>query len=198
MRTKYYLYLGIIIPFVFWMTTIICGTIQGGYNHLTGMVSELGEINTSTQYLFSLGLFICAVLSVLFVVGLYKACKVYKLNVIPVLIILSYSFSIAGAAIFPFPTRMHLIFGMPSVLLIFSPLLGLFLWQKEEKLIYLKLMSIISLIFMFLGFTAFYPGILSEYHGLKQRFFHIGWTTWFLYLYYGFSNLLSKEIVTNS
>lgn len=198
MRTKYYLYPGIIIPFVFWITTIVCGTIQGGYNHLTRMVSELGEINTKTHYLFSSGLIVCAILSVLFIIGLYKSCKLYRMNIIPVLIILSYSFSIAGAAIFPYPGRMHLILGMPSILLIFSPLSGLLLWKKEDKLINLKLMSIITLLFMFLGFTAYYSSILSEYHGLKQRFFHIGWTIWFLYLYYGFSKLLNKEVIANS
>jgi len=182
MHKKQFLYLGIIIPIVFWTTTIICGFILGDYNHLTRMVSELGEIGTNTQYLFSFGLIVCAILSVLFILGLYQTCKIYNMSIIPILVLLSYSFSIAGAAIFPFPLRMHLIMGMPSILLFLSPLLGFFLWKREDNLITLNQVSIFSFFIMSLGFVTYFPNLLSEYLGIKQRFFHIGWSVWFSYL----------------
>ncbi|MCX6168116.1 MAG: DUF998 domain-containing protein [Ignavibacteriales bacterium] len=197
MHKKQLLYLGIIIPIVFWMTTIICGYILGDYNHLTRMVSELGEIGTNTQYLFSLGLIVCAILSVLFILGLYQTCKIYDMSIIPILVLLSYSFSIGGAAIFPFPLRMHLIMGMPSILLFLSPLLGFFLWKRENNLIMLKQMSVISFIIMSLGFITYFPNLLGEYLGVKQRFFHIGWSVWFSYLSYSFIKLREKEKLTN-
>ena len=52
MKTKNLLYTGSIIPIIFWATTIICGFILGNYNHLSGLVSELGALGTTTQYIF--------------------------------------------------------------------------------------------------------------------------------------------------
>lgn len=193
MKTKYLIYLGSVIPLIFWATTIICGIILGNYNHLSGLVSELGALGTTTQYIFTTGLVLSSVLSVFFTVGLYKTCKLNGLNTIPILIILLYSFSIAGAALFPMPLRLHGILGSPSILLIFSPLLSLFLWKGEGKPSNIKQMSILSILIMSLGFLVFAPDFLSDYPGLKQRFFHIGWSVWFFYLSYSFAGLLEKR-----
>jgi hypothetical membrane protein len=160
-----------------------------GYNHFSGMVSELGEIGTKSQFVFSTGLILCSVLSIFFVIGLYRTCKAAGISVIPVILILSFSVSIAGAAIFPLPLRLHLIMGMPSILLIFSPLMGLILWGGKSQLSNIKLMSILSFFIMSLGLLAFMPDLLSNYPGLKQRFFHIGWSVWFFYLSYSFIRL---------
>jgi len=195
MKTKYLLYIGSGIPIVFWLTTMICGFIQGDYNHFTRMVSELGTIGTKSQYLFTAGLVLCSALSIVFVIGLFRSCKVSGISVIPIIIILSFSVSIAGAGIFPLPLRLHQIMGIPSILLIFSPLMSLFLWNKKGQLSNFNLMTITSLVIMSLGFLVYMPEILTSYHGLKQRFFHIGWSVWFFYLNYSFIRLLEKDKV---
>lgn len=195
LKTKYLLYLGGSIPIVFWTTTLICATMLGNYNHFSGLVSELGALGTKSQYVFSAGLILCSVLSVLFVIGLYRICKEIGISVIPVIIILSYSVSIAGAAIFPLPLRLHGIMGMPSVLLVFSPLMSLFLWKREKQPSNIKQMSIVSFFIMSLGFLAFMPDVLSNYPGLKQRLFHIGWSIWFFYLSNSFVRLPKNEKV---
>ena len=188
------LFTGSSIPIVFWMTTIICGFIQGDYNHFTRMVSELGAIGTNSQYIFTAGLVLCSALSVAFVLGLHRVCKEIGISGIPVFIILSFSISIAGAGIFPLPLRLHEIMGMPSILLIFSPLMSLFLWNGKG-LSDFKLMAILCLVIMSLGFLVYTPEVLTSYLGLKQRFFHIGWSVWFFYLSYSFTILLEKENV---
>ena len=94
MKTKWLLKSGFLIPIIFWTTTLICGFIVGNYNHATRMVSELGAIGTKSQYIFSGGLILSSIFSVLFIIGLYKTCKQIGLNTIPVLIILTFSFSI--------------------------------------------------------------------------------------------------------
>jgi len=193
LKTKNLIHAVIDIPIVFWLTTIISGFILGNYNHLSRLVSELGEIGTRTQNLFSIGLVLCSILSILFIIGLYKTCKEIGLNTIPVFLILSYTISIAGAGIFPLPLRLHLIMGMPSILLILSPLTSLLFWKKESQIKYIKQMSIICLLIMSLGFLAFFPDVLSNYAGLKQRFFHIGWSIWFVYLSYSFTELLKEK-----
>lgn len=156
------------------------------------MVSELGTIGTSSQYVFMAGLLACSALSVLFVVGLYRVCKAANLNVLPVILILAYSASIAGAALFPLPLRLHGILGSPSILLILSPVLSLILWRKKGPR-HIVSMSVVSFLVMSLGFLAFMPDVLAEYVGLKQRFFHVGWSVWFGYLSYGFLRLVKSR-----
>lgn len=169
MKRKKIFYIGISIPIVFWVTTFICGFMQNNYNHFTRMVSELGEIGTKSQFFFTTGLVICSALSVLFVIELRKTCKISKISAVPIVVILSFSVSIAGAAIFPLPLKLHLIMGMPSILLIFSPLMSLILWKNKIPLNII--MSLISLLIMSIGFSAFMPEILSNYPGLNRESF---------------------------
>jgi len=179
-KTKHPPALGIVIPVIFWGTLVVCGYMMEDYNHLTRLVSELGAIGTRTQYMFTTGLLACAILSVLFVVGLCRECKRRGISTIPALIILSFSVSIGGAAIFPLPLRLHLWAGMPSILLFFSPLAALILWRGEKAPADMRVWAIVSFLVMLLGFTAFMPDVLGAWPGLKQRFFHIGWSLWFI------------------
>lgn len=181
------LHLGRWIPLIFLATTVICGCILGSYNHLTRMVSEPGAIGTPSRLYFSTGLIACAAMSALFIAGLCRACVALAISRLPALLLLAYTISIAGAAIFPLPLRLHLIMGLPSIVLILSPLLSLILWRGESRLPGIRAASIACLVLMSLGFLAFLPGVLSELIGLKQRLFHLGWGVWFLYLSYGFA-----------
>jgi hypothetical protein len=121
-----------------------------------------------------------SVLSVFFIVGLSGIAKKAGLNMIPILLMLTFSFSIFGAAVFPLPLKLHGILGSPAMLLPLSPLLALLLWN-EEKIPNMKILTGIILIIMLLGFLTMTP-IWDEYFGLKQRFFHIGWSLWFICL----------------
>jgi len=188
MKAKNFLFFGYLIPVLFWGTTLICGFIYGEYNHASRLVSELGAIGTSSQYFFTGGLLLSSIFSVLFIIGLIKTARINGLNIIPIIVILTFSISIAGAAIFPLPLSLHMIFGMPSVLLPLSPLLALLLW-KNDKIPHVRQYSLLIFLIMSLGFIAFFPDILSEYAGLKQRIFHFGWTLWFVYLSKRFSTL---------
>lgn len=188
MNNNKLVYLGFIIPLVFWGTIFSCGFLSENYNHLINMVSELGTIGTKTQYIFTTGLVLSSILSIFFIVGLYRIAKESSLNIIPILLIFTFSFSIFGAAIFPLPLNLHGILGSPSMLLPLSPLLTLFLW-KEEKIPNLKIPAVIILIIMLLGFLTLTPKIMDNYFGLKQRFFHIGWSLWFIYLSFKFYEL---------
>jgi hypothetical membrane protein len=174
-------YLGFVIPLIFWGTTIICGLMTENYNHFTNLVSELGAIGTRTQYIFTTGLVLSALLSIFFILGLYRTAKEIGLNTIPIIILLTFSFSILGAGIFPLPNRLHGILGSPSIILPLSPLLTFILW-KTNVILDIKLASAIILIIMSLGFLTLIPSVMDNYFGLKQRIFHISWTFWFFYL----------------
>jgi hypothetical membrane protein len=179
MANRRLIYLGLLVPVIFWSTIVICGNILDNYSHTKRLVSELGALGTKTQYLFTAGLLSCSILSIVFMLGLYKTAKQLKISVIPVLLIVTYSFSSGGAALFPMPLRLHALLGMPSILLFLSPLTALFLWRKIPGA---TRYSFTCLVIMLLGFLIYVPGLLNEQHGLKQRFFHMGWTVWFCYL----------------
>ena len=195
MNSSWQIKLGVIIPVIFWLNTLICGFLTDNYNHATKMVSELGELGTNTQYLFTFGMVITALLSIVFIFRLIKICRRNNLNKIPVLLLFTFTFSIFGAGIFPYPLPLHGTLGKPSIFLIFSPLLALIFWKPylpDSSKIYLWL----SLIFFALGFSVFFPNILREFIGIKQRFFHLGWTIFFISLSYTFSRINLRSSVS--
>ncbi len=185
------IYTGCIIPLIFWIGIGYCGLITENYSFLANQVSDLGSIGTETQTLFTFTLVFISVLSIIFIYGLYKTAKKTGLNIIPILLILTYSVSIFGAGIFPLPLPLHGILGSPSMLLPLSPLLSILLW-KESKIAGIKIASGLILLIMFLGFLTLMPDILTDYFGLKQRFFHLGWSLWFIYLSLKFTELDRK------
>jgi hypothetical membrane protein len=65
---------GIIAPLLFWLTTVISGSLHGDYNHLTGTISELGAIGTRSEQVFAVLLFMTSLLCLVFFFGLCKAC----------------------------------------------------------------------------------------------------------------------------
>lgn len=189
MKIQNLLKTGYAIPIVFWLTLFFGGLIYNDYHHFRNLVSELGTIGSKTQYLFTTGLVISAILSVFFGIGLLLICKLKGLNKLPVYVIFTFTFSIAGAAIFPLPLRMHLHMGMPSILLFLSPLLAAILWNKKIEIKKFTGMTLLVFFIMSLGFLSFFPDLWPEYPGLKQRFFHVGWTVWFIYLSFVFTRL---------
>ncbi len=186
---------GVLAPVAFWATTVICGLVLGDYNHLSMIVSELGAIGTPSRFLFTAGLVSCSILSVLFIIGVRRMCERLKLSTIPVWIIVTHAFSIAGAGLFPLPLPLHGILGLPSLALILSPLTALLLWPRAHSLSNVRVMACLSFAIMSLGFLAFSPTILGALPGLKQRFFHLGWSIWFIYLSVGFIQAIKDNQV---
>ncbi len=181
MKIKNLLLCGMLSPIVFWVTLFVCGLILGYYDHASDLVSYLGYIGTRSEYVFMGGMLLCVLLSILFVIGLYKYCKANSLNILPAIFILAYSFSLAGAALFPLPLRLHGILGSPSILILLSPILAFFLWG-DKNIKNLQLFSALSVFIMCMAFLIYIPDIMHEYAGIKQRFFHVGWSLWFVYL----------------
>ena len=189
MKTKTLLYFGFLSPVFFWITTYVCGLIQEDYNHLSGLVSQLGALGTKSQYLFTIGLVLSSVLNIFSVIGLYKLCKELKLSIIPVFFMLLYSF-LAGPAIFPMPLPLHGIVGFPFPFIMLAPVLSIILWRGKEQLLKIRYLAIFSFLIMFFGFLIYFPNILNEYFGLKQRFLYLGWSIWSMFLSYRFLQLI--------
>ncbi|MEN8193330.1 MAG: DUF998 domain-containing protein [Bacteroidota bacterium] len=174
---QHILYFGIISPLVFWLTTILCGILLEDYNHLTYLVSELGAQGTRSQYLFSIGLVTSSILNGFFVYALWGKCKEHEASIVPLILMFCYSF-LAGPGIIPMPLPLHGIIGLPFPLIMFAPLFALIFWKRNVLNTALNAGALISLLIMLMGFLIYFPDILPEFFGLKQRFLYLGWTVW--------------------
>jgi hypothetical membrane protein len=177
LNIKSLLYFGIISPLLFWIVTITGGFIHGNYDHLHNVVSELGAIGTRSEIFMSTTEIIVYVLSVLSVIGFYKACKQTGANVIPVLTILALSISMFWAATFPMHHELHSALGPVPLILNAGVLLAIILWRKK-KFFSIRIISVISFILMMLILLRIVPALRGNYEGLIQRFFYLGWTVW--------------------
>lgn len=190
MKTGTLLYFGFVSPLMFWFTTLVCSIILENYSHLSNMVSELGAMGTKTQYIFTTGLVLSSILNAFFGIGLWRMGKALNLTIIPIVLIFCYSF-LAGPAIFAMPHKLHGVwFGF--MLIMVAPFFALVQWRKQEHLLKIRWVAIISFAIMMLGFFAFFPDILSNYFGLKQRFLYLGWSVWSIFLSYRFLQLEKK------
>lgn len=177
MKNRQLLYFGIIAPITFWITTLICAPMIDGYNHLSWMVSELGALGTKSQYIFTIGLVLSSAFNIVFVVGLWRFCKEQNLNKVPLFFFLMYSF-LAGPGLYPMPLPEHGFVGLPMLLIIFAPLVTLLFWYKRRDVIKINTLVIICTVLFGLGFLVYFPDILSDYFGLKQRLLYTAWTIW--------------------
>jgi hypothetical membrane protein len=195
MRTKWLLYMGVLSPLLFWTTTLLCGLFLSDYNHLNGLVSQLGAMGTDTQHLFTAGLVLSSALNLLFVIGMFRFARAHQLHRLPVAFLVFYSF-LAGPAIVPMPLPLHGIVGLPFVLLMLAPILALILWRKKENILKLRTAALISCIFLLLSFLVLFPNILPEYIGLKQRLLYAGWTIWSVSLSYRALKVSHEKLLT--
>lgn len=183
MDTKPLLYTGIIIPIIFWLSTIICGFVHGNYNHISNTISELGGIGTKSETLMETFTLLDTVLSVFFMAGLFIACSQLQLNILPIFGVIGFPIMFGWAAIFHSGNPLHSASGPVFLLLYIGALLSVILWRGNEFRQIRKL-SLLSLCIMLLIFIRFIPSatIQNNYTGLIQRFAHLGWSVWFVSL----------------
>lgn len=192
MNTRQLLNFGTITAILFWLSTIIAGFLHGHYNHLTDTVSELGALGTRSNLFMTIALSIATVTGLFFSVGLYRACRQMRMNIIPALTVISIPFSFAWVAIFPSGTELHSTGGNAMLLLYLGMLLALLLWRGKE-LLTMRLWSFMSLLLLLMIFLRFVPPFRGQYEGLVQRFAHLGWSVWFVALNICFIQLINNK-----
>lgn len=171
---------GILIPIIFWASTIAAAFIHGDYNHLQNTISQLGAVGTKSESFMTAATWTCVVLSVSFFVGLLKTCSLNKLSVLPLTGILGFTVTFGWAAMFHAGNSLHSKGGAAVILLFMGPLLSIILWRGKDLKI-LRILSLVSLSFMLLILlrAVIAPNFESNYIGLMQRFTHLGWSVWF-------------------
>jgi len=181
MSTNQLLRFGILAALSFWITILGCGYLLG-YNQLTGSVSEIGAVGTSTQSLYTGGIMLCAVFSALFALGLYNACREMGVSAAPAFIPFTFPISMFGVALFPTPQPLHGVFGVISMLMHLAPLVAFLLWRRNSRLSGIRVISLAVFFWMAISITSFFPTLQTEFPGLIVRFFHMGWSFWYILL----------------
>lgn len=193
MNTKTLLYTGLVIPVVFWLSTMICGFIHGGYNHLTDTISSLGAVGTQSEPLMATLTMFGALLSIFFTIGVYEACKQLGISTIPVFTLPAFTLMMGWASMFHSGHKLHATASPVFLLLYLGAILVAVLWRGKRELWPIRLASILSLVMMLHIFLRFIPTVQNNYMGLIQRFVHLGWSIWFVVLSTGLSKLISVQ-----
>jgi hypothetical protein len=193
------LFAGLFIPAIFWSSTIIAAILHGSYNHIRNTVSELGATGSRSEEFMTITTWICTVLGFLFMVGLFRICRLFRLNKLPLIGILGFSIMFAWAASFPSGNPMHSKGGPALLPLLLGPLLSAILWRRKD-LKKLRVLSFLSFGFMLLILVRVIPSatIQDHYTGLIQRFVHLGWTLWFVSLSLTFLTVTNNRFANST
>ncbi|WP_338839590.1 DUF998 domain-containing protein [Flavobacterium ginsenosidimutans] len=190
--TRFFLFQGLLIPFIFWLSVIVAGMQNENYSHVRDTISALGAIGAKSENLMEISTWLCSLLSIPFLIGLFNVCHQEKLKKAPLLGIVGFTVMLGWAAFYHSGNPMHSKSGPILLLLLLGPLLAAILWKRKG----LKNLRILSLISFFIMLFILIRAIPSEtiqmnYTGLIQRFVHFGWTVWFIALSLGFLRLLN-------
>ncbi|HEY0271725.1 MAG TPA: DUF998 domain-containing protein [Chitinophaga sp.] len=179
MNVKSLLYTGVLIPVIFWAGIFLAGFIDGGYDHVTMTVSGPGALGQPAQPFMSAMCLLCAVLSLFFIAGMFRALRALQASVRPVFTILAFTITIAWAGAFPMGHPLHAATGfvLPGVNV--GMLLAFILWRGRPKLSVARWASLLCFGVMSMIFLRFVPSLQNHYRGLIQRTAHAGWSLWF-------------------
>ena len=125
----------------------------------------------------STGELILGIISTLSVIGFCRACRQNGISIIPALTILSLSFSMIWAAIFPMHHELHGSTGPLPLIMFAGALLAVFVWRKKQFRA-LSRISLFGFMIMMLFLLRIAPDIRNHFEGMLQRFFYLGWTVW--------------------
>ena len=198
LETEKLLALGYVIPFVFWTGILIAGFLYGGYNHMKQHLISLTSFYCNSGTFMAIIQLIIVLLTIPFVLGLYKSCKELKINFLPVLFLLFITPSMLGLALSPELNSMRALIANSIILVIIGPLSAMVLWRKKQ-FVGIRILSAICFVFILvptitLAMRSSFPELTNNYFGFIQRFLYVGWALWFVSLGYFFrAYLFSKK-----
>lgn len=192
MKTKKLLYLGLVMPFGFWASMAVAGELHGQYNPFVDTVSELGAIGTASESFTAVSMLLCSAMSLFYFAGLWRACKEIGISIAPILTVPVTALMFAWTAIFHSGSSLHGAIGPVPLLLFVGALLTLLSWRGQQFQTLRKLAGL-SLLVMALILLRFVPAFQQHFPGLIQRFFHLGWSIWFIAMSFSFIKILNTK-----
>lgn len=197
LETEKRLALGYVIPIVFWTGILIAGFLYGGYNHMKQHVIVLNSFYCSSGTFMAIIQLIIVLLTIPFILVLYKSCTNLKINFLPVLFLIFVTPSMLVLALFPELNNMRALVGNSIILVLIGPLLAVILWRKKQ-FVGIRILSAICFVLMIvpiiiLTMRSSFPELTNDYFGFIQRLLYVGWSLWFVSLSYYFNRYLFVE-----
>ncbi len=184
---------GILTPLIFWIATVLAAKSQVNYDHYKHTISQLGAMGTPSENLMNGATWLCVLLGIGFLIGLYQVCRQLHLNTSPLWGVLGFCIMFGWAATFHAGHMLHSKAGPIVLLLAIGPLLSTIKW-KDDKYKTLRIWSRISCYCMLLILCRILlpEKLIHNYTGLIQRMIHLGWTIWFITMAITFLKLGNK------
>ncbi|MEO0340374.1 MAG: serine hydrolase [Bacteroidota bacterium] len=183
---QHLLYLGYIIPIVFWIGAFIAGHLHGNHSFIKDDITNLDAFYSSSGT-FMAGIQITiSFLLIPYIYSLFKYCSRLKIHLSPLIPLCILPISFLGVALFPFPDVRYQFFINAILIVILGPLLATFLWRKGA-LAKLRWQSFFCLLIMLIAMLLVIgrpaiPEFVHSYWGLIQRALYLGWTLWLFFL----------------
>ncbi len=174
--------LGLISGLLFWLMIIIGGLLQRHYSHTKMGVSQLGTIGTESEVFMAIASMLLALLTLLFNIGFIKAARTLKVSIIPAVLSISMSVSMAWGATFPSGNTYHGLLGPLPLGIMTGALLVFLLWRRNGHFSAIRKLSLISFGIMLLFILRFVPNLQQQFEGLIQRTLWLGWSVWYISL----------------
>ncbi len=186
LNTKYPLYLGFIIPALFWVGTIISGFLYGKYSHVSDGVTKLNSFYSGSGTFMTSIQLIISILFIPFLIRSYISCKQLSINIIPLIPMVFIPVYMIGSSLFPFPNVLFPIFANCIILSILGPILAIIIW-RSKRLSKIRLFSVVSFLLMIASIgiimsRSSIPEFVQNYWGIIQRLLFLGWTSWLVFL----------------
>ena len=189
-RERILLWLGICIPFIYFINLIVLAALYPGYSHMSNWVSDLGRIEAPHHKIFNLVIFLSGILYLLTGLGFfYSVNRITGRKVQAIFIgvfIAVFGINYFFGAFYPLPDPRHGGYGI-GLLHFFSPLLLAWaFWRLPDSrvfTIFQLLYFILILIFTVIPLEVW--GVFNETNlGIFQRIQSVIIFAWFVYSCY--------------
>ncbi len=163
------------------------GSMVPGYNQVHQTVSEIGEVGSPMQLLFTILLCAVALCVVIFAWGLHDVARATGRSALPAFVTALMAISAAGVGIFSFPHPLHNVFGLSELIGYQAPLVLALSWRRDPSARRAVAASWIFVVLVWLAIvlnlaTMDRSGTLWQierpFYGVVQRALFAAWFGW--------------------
>lgn len=185
--TSMRLWFGPIALLLFVAGTLAIGAFTPGYSHVRQTVSELGEVGSPGQFVFSALLCVIAACLAVFASAVASSLRGLGCSALPAWFVVAMAISCAGVGIFSFPHPLHNVFGLSETVGLQAPLVAALVCWNVPRARRVALFSIVMYVMVVLAIAvnliplvrpaSLWP-LIKPYFGIVQRFLFLTWFVW--------------------
>jgi hypothetical membrane protein len=171
---------GWISAVLFWVALFAGGLLQNGYDHINMRISDLGNMGSGSEFLFSISILLVDLLIFCFSFTLLTNKVNLRINFFCFSLLLLTPVSFFLPKLFPLNMLFNVDGGPVILHVLIVQLVSLKTWLRSQERNLVRTYTWVSIAFICLGIIHNIPPISAWAPGLFQRFFHVGWSLWIL------------------